>query len=393
VTVHVGIDATTWWNERGFGRFTREIVRALARRDAGFHYTLFIDHEPDETLPSGVEVEVVPTRVAVTQAAVGDRSRSLLDLASMSRAVSRSSPQLMFFPAVYSYVPLSPRIRSVVAFHDTIAERYPQLMFPSVRNRWLWKMKVRIALAQATRLLTVSEASARDMRELLGVPRSRIDIVSEAADPTFRPIDDPERLAEARARYEIPASGRLLVYVGGLNPHKNLMTLLEALIPVAETDPDVHLAIIGDISGTGFHDNAAELMAFVRDHQALESRVHFTGYVSEDDLVSLYNAALALVLPSLWEGFGLPAVEAMACGLPVLASRRGSLEEVVGDAGVLFDPESAKEIRLAIERVLGDEALCASLRARSIERAARFTWERGAELTEASFRRCLSGSR
>ena len=370
--IRVGIDATTWYNERGFGRFTRELVKALAKRSSDFSYTLLLDREADREFP--VEVLSSPTKRTVTEAAVGEGHRSIEDMLRLSRAVVKAKFDLFFFPAVYSYFPLLARTPCVVCFHDTIAERHPELTFPTRKNALFWNLKSRLAKLQATRVMTVSEASAWDLSLVLGVPRERIDVVTEAADPIFRPIE--------RAREP------LLVYVGGLNPHKNLIGLLRAMPAVLAKRPDVELAIVGDTSKRGFYDNVDDLMRMVKSDPLLEKRVRFTGYLSDEELVVLLNGAAALVLPSLLEGFGLPAVEAMACGTPVLASRRGSLPEVIGDAGRFFDPLSSDDIARAILGFIDDPALQVELQMKARARAAGFTWDRAAELAELSFERC-----
>lgn len=388
--VHVGVDATTWWNDRGFGRFTRELVRALLARESGFRYSLVVDRPPDDSLPSGVEVVRAETRRTLTESAVGAGARSPGYLWRLSRAVRRARFDLFFFPAVYSYFPLLSRVPCVVCYHDTTAERLPHLLFPTRRGHLLWRIKTRLARLQTTRAMTVSESSAADLERLHGIPRARIDVVTEAADPVFRVLDSPEPAARARARAGVPAEAELLVYVGGMNAHKNVLGLLRAMVEVVARRPSVHLAVVGDTSGTGFWDNVPELQAFVREQPPLERHVHFTGYLEDAELVELLNGAAALVFPSLWEGFGLPAVEAMSCGVPVLASRRGSLPEVVGDAGLLFEPESPSTIAHCVLQYLADPALRRRLAAAAPERARRFSWERAAELAEASFRRCLA---
>ncbi len=373
--IRVGIDATTWYNDRGFGRFTRELVTALAARGSReLSYTLVIDRPVDREFP--VEVIARPTGRTVTEAAVGEGNRSLGDMLRLSRAVKQARFDLFFFPAVYSYFPLLSRTPCVVCFHDTIAERHPELTFPSKRNAIFWNLKSRLAKLQATRVMTVSEASAWDLSMMLGIPRARIDVVTEAADPIFRPR-------------ERPRTHPLLVYLGGLNPHKNLIGLLRAWPAVVARRPDVELAIVGDTSRRGFHDNVDELLFEIERDPVLKRSVRLTGYLPDESLVELLASATALVLPSLLEGFGLPAVEAMACGVPVIASRRGSLPEVIGDAGLLFDPLSADDIARAILRLLEDEAMQAELRKRALVRAASFTWSRAAELAEASFLRSV----
>jgi alpha-1,3-rhamnosyl/mannosyltransferase len=387
--MRIGVDATTWFNERGFGRFTRDLVRALVQRDR-HAYTLVLDREPSGDLPEGAGVLVERTSRTVTQAAVGEGNRSPRDMLALALAVARARFDVFFFPAVYSFYPLVSRTPCVVTFHDTIAERFPDLTFPTKRNALFWNAKCRVAKAYARRVMTVSEASASDLSAFFGIPRARIDVITEAADPIFRVLEDRSQVAAIRRRFDVPEEAPLLTYVGGLNPHKNLITLLRALPGVLAARPEVHLAIVGDTSGRGFFDNAAELMRIVRADPALDRRVRFCGYLSDADMVSLLNGSLALVLPSLSEGFGLPAVEAMACGAPVLASRRGSLPEVIGDAGLFFDPLSPAEIAAAIARLSGDADLHRALVARALERAATFTWDRGAALAELCFERCAA---
>ena len=173
-----------------------------------------------------------------------------------------------------------------------------------------------------------------------------------------------------------------------MNRHKNLLGLLKALPEVIAGRPEIHLAIVGDTSGKGFWDNVPELKAFVAAHPPLDRQVHFTGYISDPELVELLSGAAALVFPSLWEGFGLPAVEAMSCGVPVLASGRSSLPEVIGEAGLFFEPEDPADIAHCLLRFLNDPALRRRLAEAAVARAGTFSWERAAELAEDSFRRC-----
>jgi glycosyltransferase involved in cell wall biosynthesis len=342
--LHVGIDATSWRNDRGFGRFTRELVTALAARDSGFRYTLVFDQAPAERMPGRVAVLSAGTRRALTDSMAGTASRSVADLWRIGRVAVRGKFDLFFFPAVYSYFPIPARVPCVVCYHDTTAERVPELLFRTRRNRWLWRAKTGLGRLQTTRAMTVSQSSAADVERILRIPRRRIDVVTEAPARVFRVIDDPAVAARARARHAIPPDAVLLVYVGGMNRHKNLLGLLTAMPAVVAERPRAHLAVVGDTSGRGFPDNVPELMELVSGDPLLRQHVHFTGYVGDEELVELLNGSAALVLPSLWEGFGLPAVEAMSCGVPVLASRRGSLPEVVGDAGLLFEPEPPSAI-------------------------------------------------
>ncbi len=437
----VGIDGTTWQNDRGFGRFTRAIVRALVARGEreGFHYTLVVDQDPQDAgtpdepggravagadaeagagadaeagagagaearassrgnedafggYPAALEILSVRTGRPTTESAVGKGARSPRDLLRLGRAAGRANFDVFLFPAVYSYFPLWSRTPCSVVFHDTIAERFPALVFPTLRNRLLWNAKVALAKRQARRAVTVSHASARDLELRLGIAKERIDLVSEAADPLFRRVEDPARLAAARDRVGCEAGSPLLLAVGGLSPHKNLRRLLHAMPAVFERHPAARLAIVGDTSGKGFFDEVAELQQLVGEQPALAKRVRFTGFVSDDELVALYSAATLLVFPSLWEGFGLPAIEAMACGLPVAASSRGSLPEVVADAGRYFDPENTGEMSRVIDEMLAAAAIggLEPMRERGLALAASYSWPRAAAELEESLRRCLA---
>jgi alpha-1,3-rhamnosyl/mannosyltransferase len=386
--LHVGVEATSWRNDRGFGRFTRELVTALASRDAGFRYTLFFDQPPTTPMPPAVTVASAQTARHLSESAVGASSRSLGYLWTMGRLLRQARCDLFFYPAVYSYFPILTRTPCVVCYHDTTAERLPELLFPTKLNHRLWQAKTALAKLQTTRAMTVSRSSAADLERILRIPADRIDVVTEAADPVFRVIADPAVAARARAGLGIPPTAALFVYVGGMNAHKNILGLLRAMPAVVSQRPEAHLAIVGDTSGKGFWDNVPELREFVRTHPPLDRHVHFTGYVPDPQLVELLNGAAALVFPSLWEGFGLPAVEAMSCGVPVLASDRGSLPEVVGDGGLFYDPESPAAIAACLIRFLDDAALQRQLRSAALDHAARFTWDRAAELAEDCFRRC-----
>jgi alpha-1,3-rhamnosyl/mannosyltransferase len=391
--LHVGIDATSWANDRGFGRFTRELVTALAARSIGFRYTLLFDRTPGDDIPPSVEIVSANTSRTLTESAVGTTSRSIGYLWRMGRLAREARFDVFFFPAVYSYFPMLARMPCIVCYHDTTAERFPELIFPTKLNRRLWQVKTALARFQTTRAMTVSQASAKDLEEILHIPKDRIDVVTEAADPVFRVIRDDSVRASARERYGIPAAADLLVHVGGLNPHKNLLALLKAMVDVVSRRDTVHLAIVGDTSGKGFWDNVGELRNFVQDHPSIQNHVRFTGFIPDSEMANLLNASDALIFPSLWEGFGLPAVEAMSCGLPVLASSSGSLPEVVGDAGLLFDPADPGAIAGCILRFMADSELRHRLAKSAVERVRLFSWGRAAELAEQSFHRCYEDAR
>lgn len=385
--MHVGIDASAWDNERGFGRFTRSLVAALAARDSGIRYTLLFGTLPERPVPDSVAIEIAGARQSMSAAASGAGARGGADMRTQARAAARMGADVFFFPAHYSFYPILSRMPKVVCIHDTIPERFPDLIFPTKRNFLFWRMKTKLATWQATRVMTVSEASADDIAAILGVARGRIDVVTEGAEAIFRPKAGDAPRAASRARYGIPAGVPLLVYVGGFNRHKNVLRLIEAMPAILAACPEAHLAIVGRTTGARFWDNVDELQAGASRDARMSGRVVFTGEISDPEMAELLNAAQALVMPSLWEGFGLPALEAMSCGVPVLASDRGSLPEVVGGGGLYFDPENGAQIAAQAVRLLTEPGLQGELAARALVRAGTFSWDRAAELAEVSFRR------
>ena len=387
--IHVGVDATPWENERGFGRFTRNLIAALAARDTGFRYTLLFDQPPQRPVPDRVQTIIAGSDRSMSEASSGASARGGADLITMARSARAIDCDLFFYPAVYSYFPYLARRPTVICYHDTIPERFPDLIFPKKRNFRLWQAKCWLAKMQATRVMTISEASADDLSRILNVPLRKIDTITEGADSTFRPIADKTLLSEARARHGIPPDAPLLVYLGGFNRHKNVIRLIEAMPTILDRVPDAHLAIVGRTTGARFWDNVDELQTSASEDVRRSNSIHFTGEIDDEELAILLNTATALVFPSLWEGFGLPALEAMSCGTPVLSSDRGSLPEVVGDGGLYFDPLSGSDLADQAIRLLTDPKLQAELSAKALERTKLFGWDKGAELAEASFRKAL----
>ena len=386
--MRIGVDACCWSNRRGFGRFTRELLRAMVRSDAANDYVFFVDKSTaDEcTLPEEVETIVVSTRAAPTDAASAAGRRSLEDVLAFSREVLKHDLQLFFFPAVYSYFPVFNRAKIIVTLHDVIAERHPDLVFPNSRLQFYWNLKRKIALRQADLILTVSENSKRELVTFLGLPERRIRSISEAADPVFTVLPRNGEMQEMLRRYKIEPSTRFLLYVGGISPHKNLDALIAAFRELS-TDPcfaDLKLVLVGDYRDDPFLSAYHSLKRQIRS-AALEDRVIFTGFVPDQDLALLYNAAALFVLPSLEEGFGLPVIEAMACGAPVVSSDRGSLPEVLGDAGRFFDPQDTGMLTGILKQVLTDDALRTEMRSKGLQRTPQFTWAKAANDTLAVF--------
>lgn len=392
--MRIGVDANCWANQRGYGRYTRELLRALVGLASADEFLFFLDDKTAREchdLPTSSRVQVITVRTsqAATQAASADGQRSLRDLWAMGREVSRSGHKLnlFFFPSVYSFFPIWLRAPVVVTIHDTIPERYPAHVFATRRARAQWALKVRWATLQARAVVTVSEAARQDIVDVFGVAPDRVHIVSDAVTPEFRPLSPPDVSLSVLERYGLAADTRFILYVGGISPHKNLATLIDAYTRlVAEAAfRDVHLVLVGDIQADSFLSSYPQLQAVVGQSGHAQA-IHFTGFVPDAELVQLYNAAQVAVLPSLAEGFGLPALEAMACGTPVVVSRAGALPEVVGAAGRLFDPRQPAELAERLRETLSQLELRLACKREGLARAQDFSWERSAHAALEVFR-------
>jgi glycosyltransferase involved in cell wall biosynthesis len=377
--MRIGVDGGCWTNRRGYGRYVRELVAALGRIDRENEYVIFLDSGADrgQTWRPPFEPRYVATKVETAAAARADGRRSIADLLRMSLAVARARFDVFFFPTVYSYFPLLRPVRTLVAVHDTIAENYPTFAFASPKQERFWRAKVRLALRQADRCLTVSEHSRRSIERVYGFPPARIDVAPEAAAAVFQqPGSEPRE--------------DFVLYAGGISPSKNLGTLVRAFAGLQERSPGLRLVLAGDYQGDRFQGCYEDLRREVSE-LALDDKVRFAGYVSDEELASLYRRARVFVMPSFDEGFGLPAIEAMACGAPVVVSSGNALEEIVGDAGLTVDPGDGDGLRDAMERVLGDEALAAGLSAKGMERARRYSWDETARRVLAALNRTGAG--
>lgn len=377
--LRVGFDGGCLVNRRGFGRFARGILGGLVETNPGHSLEIFADEATVARLdiPAGVSVRSVPSRRMAVEAATASGNRSLGEIGRMMRAVRAARYDVVYFPTSMTFVPL-PGVRNlVVTMHDTLAVDRPDLVFPTRAGRWFWWLKEQAARWSAARLTTVSETSRRDLARFFRMDESRIGLLTEGVDPVFyRQSAGAPGFAEVAARYKVPPDRPLWTYVGGLSPHKNLIRLIEAFAGLPDSTGD--LVLVGDFADT-FHTHIPELRAKVAESGRAD-RIHLPGFVPDDALAVLYRHSRAVVLPSLWEGFGLPAAEAMACGTPVLHSTAGSLPEIVGDAGIAFDPLSVDAIRAAWLLLANDDELRQSLAARGRIRSQNYRWSRAGEM-------------
>ncbi|HKN87930.1 MAG TPA: glycosyltransferase family 1 protein, partial [Nitrospiraceae bacterium] len=235
---------------------------------------------------------------------------------------------------------------------------------------------------RAATVITVSEHSARDIVDLYGIPREKITVIHNGVSQDFRPVSDPIAFVQLRERLAIPTE-RYILFAGGADPRKNHQTLVRAYSRCAPLLSSHSLVMAGEATHR-FGDIRQTARTF-----EVEDRVVCPGPLSLEDLRMLYSNADVFAFPSLYEGFGMPVLEAMACGTPVITSKTTSLPEVAGDAAVLVNPEDAEELADAILRVLDDASLHSQLRARGVERAKQFTWQRAAQQTFAVYRQIV----
>jgi glycosyltransferase involved in cell wall biosynthesis len=273
----------------------------------------------------------------------------------------------------------------VVTVHDLIP-----MILPAYRGSILVRLYTRLVAAAARKadiVLTDSEASKQDIVRLLGILEERVRVIYLAADDVYQPVLDGHRLAGSRRKYGLPES--YLLYLGGFDQRKNVPTLLKAFAQLAKDsrfegrDSRVHLVMAGRLpeKGSDFFPDPRSIV----QELGIGERVVFTGWVLEEDKPALYSGARALVFPSLYEGFGLPPLEALACGTPVIASNRGSLPEIVGDGGLLLEPDDVEGLAGAMEQLLNDDTLWGDLREKGLAHAARFSWEKTARETLAVY--------
>jgi glycosyltransferase involved in cell wall biosynthesis len=377
--MRIGVDATCWQNNRGYGRQCRGLLRALIRLDVENQYTLFVDsNEIMENMPCEAEVRWVHTSAPASVAASSSTHRSLRDMWRMSRALSDPTFDLLLFPTVYSYVPVLTRAKKVLIIHDVIAESYSQLTLPKYTARIFWKTKVALGRWQADRIVTVSDYSRQEILKHFKIAPDRIFVVGEANDPAFRLLDHPSPTRSLKT-VGFTGNGLSVVYVGGFGPHKNLEPLISAFARLVsyKTFPDVRLFMVGEYKKEVFHSYFGTIKKKV-DDLGISDRVIFTGYLPDEELVVLLNLSTVLVLPSLMEGFGLPAVEAAACGCPVIATTASPLPTLLAGGGLYVDPSKHEELERALMRVLESESLRRSMREAGLAAARQLTWDAAA---------------
>ncbi len=388
--LRIGFDGAALANRRGFGRFARGILQGLIATNPGHELHVVIDSPSAEMIdwPDEVNRHLVPLPRSQAMAASARGNRSARELMTMSRAVARMRFDLYYFASSFTFFPLRPGQKSIVTFHDTLAVDRPDLVFPTRQGRWFWWLKEQAARWNASRITTVSETSRRDLARFFRMNVDLIGLLTEGVDDIFRAPDHTlPNVAQTLAVAGLTAHEPFWMYVGGLSPHKNLPRLIEACAGMPEEAGK--LLLVGDF-GDNFHTHVPQIRAKIEE-LGLNQRVILTGFVPDDRLAVMYRKSRGVILPSLWEGFGLPAAEAMASGTAVLHSTAGSLPEVVGDGGLHFDPLNVAEIRRQWLKLNNDNDLRRTLADLGRKRAEAYRWELAGQLLWDEIEKTIGG--
>lgn len=369
--MRIAIDATSVpAAPAGAGVYAIELVRAMMERDARDGYAVFTRGAWFDDAAAGRR----NWRVVRVDAA-SRRRRMLWEQATLPGELERLDIDVLH--STHHSLPLrATRARRVVTVHDVTFLRIPG-RYPPAR-RWYMQTITRLAARRADAIIVPSRAVRDDVARSLGVPDAKLAVVYEAPAARYRPVDADEAAAVAR-RYGM--DGGFVLSVGSLEPGKNRGRLIRALRDLRDEGVDVPLLVVGQEAWRYEGDRA-----LVRDLR-MDDRVRFAGYVPDDDLPALYSAAAVFAFPSLYEGFGLPVIEAMACGTPALTSNVSATAEVAGDAALLVDPMSITAIRDGLRALLADDDRRRALSAAGRERAAQFSWRRAADETYAVYDR------
>ena len=386
--IRIGIDARMI-RHSGIGTYLRNLLWEFQKLDhPRFEFTLFGSRKQFQDSNGSYilrEVKNCESR-SNTQHGTGITiyGRVGYEIRPFNQPIYSLSEQIAYFSKTRSVdlwhaphynAPFFSSSKLVVTIHDLIPLIFSGKFFSKPKHFYLANALKRIS-EQAENIIAVSECTKRDLVDLVKVPAERIRVIYEGVSSEFRPIGDLALLERVRSRYQIPKNANLILYVGLIKPHKNLGVLTQAVKRLRrEGKIDHKLVIVGKKDRT--YPTGSEFLAEIHSDEDIIYRER----VEHEDLPALYNLASIFILPSLYEGFGLPVLEALACGIPVIVSNRASLPEVVGEAALLFEADSEESLAEAILKLARDEKLRQGLRQRGFERARLFSWNRMAQET------------
>ena len=370
--IKIGIYGRALENRTGMGRYANRVVGGLLDHQEQEKYALFLrGNSPlladDLYRQVAVPLSKVSQRVIEEQLVLPWRLRT---------------SQLDVFHNLDLTLPfaLPRKIKAIVTVYDVAYLRFPSSS--GKKSRLLYATFAPRSVARADAIVTISEFSKREIADAYGIDPAKIYVIACGVESRFKPAA-PAEVERVRQALGIP-DGPIILYIGAIEERKNLVRLAEAIAGISS--PDVKFVISGVENRRG-----SEMSEDIR--RILEGRVHFTGYVPDELLPGLYCAADLFVFPSFYEGFGLPPIEAMACGVPVAVADAASLPEVVGDAGEYFDPMDVASIRATLQKVLDDDGLRARMAVSGIERSKRFKWQDAVNRTRTLYHKLCETTR
>ena len=375
--MRIGIDATALPPKPvGAGNYIIELIRALHALDSPHEFVIFAQQH-------GRELIGIPPRSGFEWVGLPDHSparRLIWEQTGFPGLIRRQDIDLLH--SLHYTRPFQLPCRSVVTFHDMTFFLFPQLHTRS--KRIFFPLMIRYSARVADALIADSESTRQDAIRILGLAPEKISTVPLGVRPEFRPINDPALKKAVRARYHLPE--HFLLFVGLVEPRKNLPLLIKSYHQAASQGHSIPLVIVGR-KGWMYE----QVLDLITDLD-LSNQVHLTGYVSPEDLPIVYNLADVFIYPSLYEGFGLPPLEALACGTPVITTAVSSMPEHVGQAGLLVPPGDETALTQALIRLLNDQELKSRLSVLGPQQAAQFTWTRTARETLQIYEKVLSHS-
>lgn len=356
----------------GLGRYAEELTRALVALSSGDEIGLFYTDPKGRKPPHSLDM--------LPQKAIRWSNKPWRMAALLSAYAHFSMDFLVgggdVFHATDHLLPRLTRTSSVFTLHDLAFVRYPETHLPL--NRWFLRLMMPFFLRQADAIISVSEYTKLDAMRYYNLDSQSINVIPEGVDPRFQPVEDPARLAEVRTRYSLP--DKFILFVSTIEPRKNLVVLWQAYKALLSEGRNEGLVVVGK-KGWLYQETMQRLQ-----QMGLEDRVLFPGFVRDEDLPAIYSLAQCFCFPSLFEGFGLTPLEAMASGCPVVCSDSSSLPEVCGDATLLVPPTDVSAMTGALRRLLDDPELRSDLRGRGLLRAGAFTWQKAAQQTLGVYR-------
>lgn len=369
--MRIAIDYTAAYEQGGgIGRYVRELTRALGNLSPRNQYRLFVSGATMSELPDlpGQNFQWRPTRVTPQWwARLWHRARLPVPVEVFTGSVD------IYHATDFTLPPTLPKTRTLLTVHDLSFVRVPESASPKLKA--YLDVVVPRSVRRADHVLADSEATKADLIELYATPAEKVTVLLSGVDAHFRPITDDVALAAVRQKYRLP-HGPYIFSVGTVQPRKNYARLIAATSAIRQNGSDVSLVIAG---GKGWLEDP--IYRAIEEHDLAE-HVHFIGFADDTDLPALYSASLVTALPSLYEGFGIPVLEAMACGSPVITSNLSSLPEVAGDAAIMVNPYDAEALAEALFQVFTDADLRTSLIQRGLSHAQNFSWHKSAQQLE-----------